>query len=144
MTGISFHVNLADPLAYACRLLRKASAGGARVVVIGRPEQLQALDTALWTFSATDFLPHGQAAALAPAVRARTPIVLAALSAEADHREVLVNLADEVPQGFEGFERLIELVSGQEDELQRARVRWKYYADRGYALTRVDQKGVAA
>ncbi|MEY2802660.1 MAG: hypothetical protein RL513_2246, partial [Pseudomonadota bacterium] len=30
MTGIAFHVNLADRLAYACRLVRKVSASGAR------------------------------------------------------------------------------------------------------------------
>lgn len=144
MTGISFHVNLADPLAYACRLLRKASAGGARVVVTGQPEQLQALDTALWTFSATDFIAHGLAQALDPAARERTPIVLATSADAVGARDVLVNLADDVPRGFEGFERLIELVSGDAAALQQARARWKHYADRGYELTKVDQKGVTA
>ena len=47
MTAISFHVNLADPVAYACRLLRKAAGAGARVVVVGEPEQLRELDQAL-------------------------------------------------------------------------------------------------
>lgn len=144
MTGISFHVNLADPLAYACRLLRKASAGGAKVWVTGHLDQLQALDAALWTFSATDFVPHGLAQALTPQQQARTAITLAESAREASHREVLVNLAEEVPEGFEGFDRLIELVSRDPEPLQKARVRWKYYADRGYELTRVDQKDVLA
>jgi DNA polymerase IIIc chi subunit len=39
---------------------------------------------------------------------------------------------------------LIELVSQDEAPLRSARVRWKHYADRGYALTKVDQKDVVA
>jgi DNA polymerase-3 subunit chi len=142
MTHIAFHVNLSDRLAYACRLLRKAATGGARVVVTGSPEDLRALDAALWTFSAHDFLPHGLADALPPQLLARTPIVLAQSPQAAPHREVLVNLHETVPQGFEGFERLIELVSRDDAPLRSARVRWKHYAERGYALTKVDQKDV--
>ena len=143
MTSIAFHVNLADRLGYACRLLRKAAASGSRVVVTGSATDLRALDAALWTFSSPDFVPHGLADALPPAVLARTPIVLATSARGAPHKQVLVNLDDTVPEGFEGFERLIELVSGDEDPLRQARVRWKHYADRGFALTKVDQKELA-
>jgi DNA polymerase-3 subunit chi len=144
MTGIAFHVNLADPLAYACRLLRKAAASGSRVVVTGAARELQALDDALWTFSAPDFVPHGLAGALPPAVLGRTPIVLADSAVQAPHRQVLVNLGQAVPEGFEGFERLIELVSNDDAQLRQARARWKHYADRGYSLTKIDQKDVVA
>ncbi len=144
MTGIAFHVNLADRLAYACRLLRKAAASGARVGVTGPLSELRALDAALWTFSSPDFVPHGLIATLPAAMQARTPILLSESAAGLPHREVLVNLHEEIPEGFEGFERLIELVSGEEGPLRQARVRWKHYADRGYALTKVDQKDVVA
>lgn len=143
MTGIAFHVNLADRLGYACRLLRKVSASGSRVVVTGPASELRALDAALWTFSAPDFLPHGLVGMLPPQVLARTPIVLAASAAQAAHREVLVNLGESVPEGFEGFERLIELVSGDESQLRPARARWKHYADRGHSVTKIDQKDVS-
>ena len=43
-----------------------------------------------------------------------------------------------VPQGFERFERLIEVVTGDEGDRLQARSRWKHYADRGYAITRHD------
>ena len=144
MTGIAFHVNLADRLAYACRLLRKAAAGGARVVVIGPADELQMLDAALWTFSAPDFVPHGLAHTLPASVLARTPIVLAASALGAPHQEVLVNLDEAIPEGFEGFERLIELVANEDAPRRHARVRWKHYADRGYALSKIDQKDVIA
>jgi DNA polymerase III subunit chi len=43
-----------------------------------------------------------------------------------------------VPEGFERFERLIEVVTQDDEDRQRARRRWKHYADRGYAITRRD------
>ena len=58
MTEVAFHFNAPDKLAYACRLLRKASGAGARVAVTAEAELLQRLDTALWTFSALDFVAH--------------------------------------------------------------------------------------
>jgi len=43
-----------------------------------------------------------------------------------------------VPEGFERFERLIELVAQEDGDRQQARARWKHYADRGYAIQRHD------
>ncbi len=138
MTEVAFHFNAPDKLAYACRLLRKAQAGGAQVVVTGEPAQLRELDTALWTFSALDFVAHCHGATADEAVRQRTPIVLMESARSAPHRQVLLNLGRSVPDGFEGFERLIEVVTADEDDRQQARRRWKHYADRGYGITRHD------
>ncbi len=144
MTDIAFHVNLADPVAYACRLLRKASASGAQVVVVGEPVQLRELDQALWTFSPQDFVPHAVAGAAPAPVLSRTPIVLAPEAGAAAHRQVLVNLGAEVPAGYEGFARLIELVGTDPDALNGARVRWKHYLGSGHTPRKIDQKDVAA
>ena len=57
---------------------------------------------------------------------------------DAPHHEVLLNLSDEVPQGFGSFERLIEVVGCDEADRAAARVRWKHYMQRGYALVRHD------
>ena len=57
---------------------------------------------------------------------------------------MLVNLGAGIPEGFEGFERLIEVVTVEEDDRQQARQRWKHYADRGYAITRHDRAREAA
>jgi len=139
MTEISFHINPPDPGAYPCRLLRKAVASGARLVVTGQAEQLAVLDEALWTFSPMDFIPHCFTRGDALVLEA-SPVVLADLSGAPisglPHHQVLVNLGDQVPTGFESFERLIEIVGGSESELQAARRRWRHYADRGYAPVR--------
>jgi len=137
VTGIAFHFNAPDKLGYACRLLRKAWAQRARVVVTGDDAQLRDLDRQLWNFSALDFLPH--CLADAPAAQlARTPIVLAPAPAHSPHQQVLVNLGDTVPEGFEHFERLIEVVSQEPRDRDGARARWRHYAGRGYAIERRD------
>lgn len=137
MTEVAFHFNAADKVAYACRLLRKAVASQARVVVTAESAMLGDLDRQLWTFSALEFVPHCAARA-DEAIRARSPVVLAEQVADVPHHQVLVNLGDAVPTGFERFERLIEVVSLDDGDRQQARQRWKHYADRGYAITRHD------
>lgn len=105
---------------------------------MGPEAALADLDRALWTFTALDFVPHCRSNAPAT-VRERTSIVLApdAVAAQG-HADVLLNLGDGVPSGFEQFERLIELVSTGDADRQQARARWRHYAERGYSITRHD------
>jgi DNA polymerase-3 subunit chi len=137
MTEVAFHFNVPDKLAYSCRLLRKAWGSGARVVVTGEPETLSRLDLMLWTFSPLEFVPHCHVTA-APGTLVSTSVVLADSLHACPHHEVLVNLGPEIPDGFERFERFIELVTLAPDDRAAARSRWKHYADRGYALKRHD------
>ena len=137
MTEIAFHFNAPDKLAYSCRLLRKIYLSGARVAVTAEPAMLAELDALLWTFTAADFVPHCMAAA-SPATLALTPVVLAASPAGHSQLGILVNLGNDLPEGFEGFERLIEVVSLLPQDAQAGRSRWKQYAARGYALKRHD------
>ena len=128
-------------MSHASRLLRKALAGHARVAVTGDADTLSALDSALWQMSPVDFVAHctsdGEAHVLA-----RSPIVLLMDGAAlAPHREVLLNLGAAVPAGFERFERLIDIVTGDEADRLDARTRWRHYAERGYAITRHDMAG---
>jgi DNA polymerase-3 subunit chi len=141
MTEVGFHVNVADKVGYACRLLRKAAAAGSKVVVTGDDAALRKLDSELWTFSDVDFVAHCHASAADAEVLAASPVVLADSARQAPHQQVLVNLGTAVPEGFERFDRLIELVAQDEQDLQHGRVRWRHYADRGYALKKIDQSG---
>ena len=134
MTEVAFHFNVPDKLGYACRLLREAVGAGSRVVVTGEAELLRSLDVQLWTFSALEFIPHCHAASADAQVLAASPVVLADSPRGTPHQDVLVSLGGRVPEGFERFERLIELVSRDDDDRLAARARWKHYADRGYAI----------
>jgi len=137
MTEVAFHFNAPDKQAYACRLLRKAVGSGARVVVTAPSEVLAHLNSLLWTFSQLDFVAHATAGD-PPRVQAASPVFLAESLADVPHRQVLLNLGQQVPAGFEDFERLIEVVSLDDDDRQGARGRWKQYSERGHAIVRHD------
>jgi DNA polymerase III subunit chi len=135
LTEVAFHFNVPHKLPYVCRLLRKAVAAKARVVVTGDADQLQELDRLIWTFSALDFIPHCLETAQADVVQASAVVLRTQLALD-DNRPVLVNLGLQVPQGFERYQRLIELVTPLDDDRKLARQRWRHYASRGYPITR--------
>ena len=55
-----------------------------------------------------------------------------------DRQRLGLALGDAVPQGFEQYQRLIELVGTAEDDRAHARQRWRHYAGRGLAIQRHD------
>jgi DNA polymerase-3 subunit chi len=137
MTRIDFHFNAEHRLHYACRVTRKARAAGKQLVVYARDAgRLAQFDAALWTFSALDFLPHVYADSALAAV---TPVLLTLDAARAPDRDVLLTLDDDSPPDFGAlfarYERVIEVVSRDDDDRARARQRFKAYRDGGYQPT---------
>ncbi len=132
MTRIDFHFNTPDKLGYSCRLVRKAYRAGKRMLIYSdSAAQLAELDQALWTFSSHDFIPHVMAGdPLAP----ETPVVLSSSDPlEADH-DLMINLGNALPPGYARFDRLIELVSTDEQDRAHARSRLVFYRARGYPI----------
>jgi DNA polymerase-3 subunit chi len=128
---VEFHTGVADKLDYACRLLRKAYRQGVRVVVVAPSPLLAALDRELWTFDERDFIPHLRlTGAGRDALAAATPIWLVDGDPPAD-REVLVNLGAPVPSDPGRWQRLIEIVSTEPDDLAGGRQRWREYLAAG-------------
>ena len=156
MTEITFYFNVPERLNYACRLVRKAlqSPGNKAqkgVAVLAPSAILSRFDRALWSFDATEFIPHvllpnfvgggvdvrvdvdSDAGSLA-AKHSRTPVWLVEQAERAAHMSVLLHLGDEPAVGFESFQRLIEVVSADPTERAAARIRWKHYKARGYDI----------
>lgn len=132
MTRIDFYRYAEDKLRFACRLATKVYQSEKPLVVFSTDRAtLQRFDTALWTLQATGFVPHCFAGA---AVAAETPIILAGSEAELPHHDVLLNLDDEWPPFFASFERVLEIVSTDEEDKQRARARYAFYNKRGYDI----------
>lgn len=127
VASVEFHTGVADPVLFACRLLRKAGRAGARVLVTAPAAELAALDAALWTFDPLDFVAHvrvpGPAAALAP----RTPIWLAEGHGLPAAPPLLVNLGAEPPADPEAFERVIEIVGTEAEQRSTGRAHWRHY-----------------
>jgi DNA polymerase-3 subunit chi len=129
---VEFHSGVGEPVGHACRLLRKAHAAGARVVVRGPGARLDQLDQMLWTFDALSFVPHLRlrGSARPTPAQARTPTWLVDDVAAAPDRDVLVNLGDEMVDGWEAFARVIEVVPADALASAAARQRWRRYAER--------------
>ncbi|RZI41371.1 DNA polymerase III subunit chi [Herbaspirillum sp. HC18] len=137
MTRIDFHSNVPNKIAYACRLTRKARAANVQIVLLTKDRQdLMALDQALWTFSELEFLPHVLAG---DPLAASTPIILTDNhEAELPHHQVLVNLSATTPAHFARFERMIEIISADDEDRSAGRARYRFYQQRGYPLTHFD------
>ena len=129
-------------LHYACRVIRKARAAQKRAVVYStQADRLAQFDSALWTFSALDFVPHVYAGS---PFAATTPVILARDTGSAPDSDVLLTLDDEVPPDCENFfarfERVIEVVSCDDEDRQRARARFKSYRERGFQPNAIEVK----
>ena len=122
MTRIEFHFNTSERLVHTCRLLRKARAQDLRIAVIGAPVTLAQLDAELWRFQVESFLAHCTPSD-PPEVQQASPVGLGPDPHAWGFDEVLVNLGDEVPAGFERFKRLVEVVSN--DDLNKPIRFWR-------------------
>ncbi|MDR1529850.1 MAG: DNA polymerase III subunit chi [Burkholderiales bacterium] len=132
MTVIDFYTHIADPLAVTIQLVRKAYAQYGNVRVLTKDEAMtDKLDKRLWIEPPHDFLPH---CCLNSSLSGETPILL-------DHRlehdgpaVVLINLQSQPPSFFSRFERLAEIVAGDDEALNEGRQRYHFYKARGYEL----------
>lgn len=151
MARIDFHSNVSDKLEYACRLARKiwsATPEGEpvrNIVMVGEKADLQKLNELLWSFSATDFLPH---CFVDDEAASETPIVLAdgfssAALNNVPHADVLIHLGmrmpADVPALVARFPRIVEVVTVNEAERLAGRERYKAYRDLGHELHNFDQ-----
>ena len=136
MSQVSFYTGVADRLTYICRLLRKAQASGAQIGVCGAPALLERLDAALWTFELAGFVPHLrlQADSNAAAIKA-SPVLLVERPADLPHRDMLLNLGRDMPEGFEQFDRVLEVVSQDPDQVQAGRARFGQYKFLGHEIS---------
>jgi len=121
---------------FACALIQKAWKQGNNIFVNTRSEpEAAAFDDLLWTFKDISFLPHCLAA---NNNTENSPIVIGhdnqANSQIPDHTTVMLNLTDQMPRDTNKLKRILEIVSGSEDERQQSRKLYAEYRDQGHEL----------
>ena len=117
----------------ARRIADKAVQNGHRVYIHhDDADTAWTVDEHLWRDPVTGFLPHALAGG--DGETATTPVVLGWGYNPGEHHDVLINLARRVPDFFTRFERVAELVTGDENTRREARQRWKFYRDRGFPV----------
>ena len=136
MTSIDFYFNAEDRLQVACRLAAKALKQGSRMLIYAPDADTAGrLDTLMWTWPATGFVPHCRAQA---PLAAETPVLIASGEETPEGCELLLNLGAECPPHFERFARLLEVVSVSDEEKASGRSRYRFYKERGYPIASHD------
>jgi DNA polymerase-3 subunit chi len=138
MTRVEFFFNVEDKLQKLAELSEKAIAKNVKLLMLAKTNeaaiQIQAY---LWSLP-QQFLPnHPSNHPLA----AQTPIIVDWFTDEPPHDEVLINMQHPQPVFFSRFRRLIEIVGMDEEEKVQARIRYKFYRDRGYEIKNYDALG---
>ncbi len=136
MTQVDFYIvegRGQNRLGTTCRLAQKAyDAGRQAHVHAADAGQAARFDRLLWTFRQGSFIPHALAGT--PEAAAAPLVIDHAGEPEAPY-QLLFNLADDVPPFFSRFERVIEVIGAEPDEVEAGRARYRFYRDRGYPLT---------
>ena len=136
MTQIDFYFHVENKLQTACALSAKACAHGLRVFAFcPDPEACQKFSRTLWTTPAIGFIPHCTPDDRLAAV---TPVIVDHDGTRLLHDQVLLNLRPDWPPFFSRFQRLIEIVSLDEEDRRLARERYRFYRDRGYEIQNHD------
>ncbi len=132
MTRIDFYFNAPSKILVARKLATKAFSAGQNVLVFTRDDALaRELDTTFWTAQQLSFLPHVRCGH--PLAR-QTPILIGGEPDELASADILISLGDEPPEFFGRFQRLLEVVSTDDGDRERARNRYRFFKQRGYPL----------
>lgn len=133
MTRIDFYVLPgSEPrprLVTACRLAEKAYRLGHRLYIQTASAGDEALlDDLLWTFRQHSFIPHARwQGADDPDI----PVLLGHGAPPLFLHELLIHLADPIPDAFDRFARVAEIVNADETTREAARRRYRFYRARG-------------
>ena len=118
MTRITFLHGAAERNQAAAQWLSLAAQAKRQVTVcLSSPEQLDQFDRFLWTYTALDFVPHCRAN---DPLMSDTPIVLATSLDGAKQTCCVLNLTNAIPDGYDRFDELVEIVSIDDDNMVAA------------------------
>ncbi len=117
----------------ACKLAEKAWRLDNSVWIHAKDSRdAERLDELLWTFRDGSFVPHGLAGRNDGTEA--SPIMVGCDAQGVETRDLLINLTDEIPSFAEGFPRVAELVTSDENCRQLSRKRYATYRDQGHEL----------
>jgi DNA polymerase-3 subunit chi len=139
MTEISFYHLTASTMEKALpKLLEKAVSSGFRSVVVTKDEaQSEQLNALLWSYDPNSFLPHGSRSDPHPEAQ---PIYITH-EPEAPNSPDMLVITDGSALELDGsLKRVLDLFDGQdEQQVEKARKRWKDYKAAGHAVSYFQQ-----
>ncbi len=132
MTEVGFYIFAPEKLAVTRQLVAKAYGQNLNVLVhVTDPALAADVDRMLWTNPPLSFLPHCRDS---DALAAQTPVLIGVDADRLARADVLINLDDGHPAQFGRFDRVLEIVTADEEDRAKGRQRYKFYQERGYAI----------
>ncbi len=132
MTRIDFYLEAANPFLVTQKLVSKSYQGKHSVWIrASSQDEAKRLDDYLWAEPITGFLPHCLHTA---EVAIQTPVLIAWGDSPPTSDAIGINLGHEVDPHFSRFERYLEVISLDPTAIQKARLRYRHYQQRGYQL----------
>lgn len=134
MPKIDFYIlSEGSCLQLACRLIEKAYKNRHRVYIHTENQaDAHELDELLWTYKEESFIPHnlyGEGPDPLP------PIQIGFNETPEKHRDILINLSNQIPTFYKQFSRVMELISHHHEIQERARENYRIYRAKGYDIT---------
>lgn len=141
MTRIDFYFNVANKPQVLTDLVQAALIKRRQVTILAVDEAAAGQISAdLWQTKPESFLPNVQ---FNHAHSGSTPVLIGLqgddLINKSTHDDMLINLSASEPSFFSRFTHLVELVGMDEQDKSAARLRFKFYRDRGYEIKSTDQ-----
>ena len=117
----------------ACKLAEKAYRLENTVYIHTKSRSdAERLDELLWSFRDGSFVPHELVGS--DEHNPAAPIVIGSEPDDAESRDLLINLCDEIPAFAESFPRVAELVTSDENCRLLSRKRFAEYRDKGHSI----------
>lgn len=116
---------------FACKLIEKAYERGHQIYIHCASEKdAQAFDELLWEFNPLSFIPHHiQGEGPEP-----PPPVQIGFQPSSNFRDILINLAPDVPEFYSQFKRIFEIVPQDETQKIIKRTHYKFYQSQQYPI----------
>jgi DNA polymerase III subunit chi len=115
---------------FACTMAKKAWSVGNRVHIhTGSEDMAKNIDDLLWTYSDISFIPHE---IYNETQSEETPITVGFGDRFPEQSQVMINLDYEIPEFASSFDRIVEIVGGNETNKEHARQRYKQYKGGDY------------
>lgn len=132
MTRVDFYLKAASKVEVARKLAAKAFKSGKYIFIYTCNRGLTAeLDSHFWLSPPLSFLPHVASGHL---LSTKSPVLIGDDPFGLQRFDVLINCDRDVPEYFSRFDRVLEIVTEDSNDISVARDRFRHYKERGYLL----------
>ena len=117
---------------FACVIAAKAWSGGNRVHIHTQSqENATQFDDLLWIYRDVSFVPHE---IFDGDINDETPVTIGYSKYFPKGSQVMINLGSDIPDFVSHFDRIVEIVGGNESNKQSARQRFRQYKEANYQI----------